>query len=200
MSGGAVAYLTQSVYGRNKEEITINNYYTSESNPYRIAITGLASSDGPESSTQDLSNVSSYNTTNGMKASTTGNITGVYDLSGSLWERVSGYIANGNNQLTNTGISNGSSGGLIGATSTVNPNGYLTLSTRDYTVYPYSSLSDSYSNNYKTYKGLQTSTYGYGDAILETSSSYSSNSSWNDDYSSFVRTSNPFFLRERRLL
>ena len=197
MSGGAVAYLTQSVYGRNKEEITINNYYTSESNPYRIAITGLASSDGSESSTQDLSNVSSYNTTNGMKASTTGNITGIYDLSGGLWERIAGYVSNGNSYLTNTGVSNGSSGGLMGATNEANPNGYQNLSTRDYTVYPYDSLSENDSNNYNTYKGLLTSTYGYGNAILETSSLGTGNCSWNNDSSYFVGTVYPFFLRGR---
>ena len=197
MSGGAVAYLTQSVYGRNKEEITINNYYTSESNPYRIAITGLASSDGPESSTQDLSNVSSYNTTNGMKASTTGNITGIYDLSGGLWERIAGYVSNGNSYLTNTGVSNGSSGGLMGATNEANPNGYQNFCTRDYTVYPYDSLSENDSNNYNTYKGLLTSTYGYGNAILETSSLGTGNCSWNNDSSYFVGTVYPFFLRGR---
>ena len=139
-----------------------------------------------------------YNTENGMKASTTGNITGVYDLSGGLWERAAGYISNGNEYLYSSG-NRYSSGNLMGGTSEANPNGYQTLSTRDYTVYPYNSSSDSYSNNYNTYKGLLTSTYGYGDAILETSSSGSGNTSWNNDYSYFVGTSYPFFERGRLL-
>ena len=185
------------MYGRNKEEITINNYYTSTTSPYKVAITGLAGNSVSASSTSTLTSVYAYNTENGMKASTTGNITGVYDLSGGLWERVAEYISNGNSQLTNTGVSNGSSGGLMGATSEANPNGYLTLSRRDYTVYPYNSSSDDASNNYNAYKGLLTSTYGYGDAILETSSQSGSNYAWNSDYSYFMRTSYPFFLRGR---
>ena len=199
MSGGAVAYLTQSQYGRNKEEITINNYYTSESKPYKTAVTGLAGNSISANSTTSLTSVYAYNTINGMKASTTGNITGVYDLSGGLWERAAVYISNGNSQLTNTGVSNGSSGGLMGATSEANPNGYLTLSTRDYTVYPYDGSSDSYTNNYNIYKELLTSTYGYGDAILETSSQSGSNYAWNSDYSYFASESHPFFNRGRRL-
>ena len=202
MNGGAVAYLTQSVYGRNKEEITINNYYTSTSSPYRTEVTGLAGNSISASSTSTLTSVYSYNTENGMKASTTGNITGVYDLSGGVYERTAGYISNGNSKLYKDGTSGSEygSGILIGGTSEANPNGYLTLSTRDYTVYPYDGSSDSYSNNYNTYKGLLTSTYGYGDAILETSNSGSSPSgSWNNDYSYFVSTSSPFFGRGRQL-
>ena len=204
MSGGAVAYLTQSQYGRNKEEITINNYYTgtSTSNPYKVAVTGLAGSRVSVGGTSSLTSVYAYNTENGMKASTTGNITGVYDLSGGVMERTAGYISNGNSQLYKDGTSGSGygSGNLMGATSEANPNGYLTLSTRDYTVYPYSSSSDDNSNNYNTYKGLLTSTYGYGDAILETSSSGSSlNGSWNNDYSYFVVKSSPFFERGRQL-
>lgn len=202
MNGGAVAYLTQSKYGRNKEEITINNYYTSTSSPYRTEVTGLAGSSVSASSTSTLASVYAYDTTNGMKASTTGNITGIYDLSGGVYERVAGYISNGNSCLYKDGTSgNGyGSGNLMGATSEANPNGYQTLSTRDYTVYPYDSSSDSNSNNYNTYKGLLTSTYGYGDAILETSNSGSSSSgSWNNDYSRFAGTSDPFFSRGRRL-
>ena len=135
-----------------------------------------------------------YNTESGMKASTTGNVTGVYDLSGGIDERISGYISNGNSKLYSSG-SSGSSGGLMGGTSEANPNGYLTLSTRDYTIYPYSSSSDSRSNNYDTYKGLLTSMYGYGDAILETSSRSDTHFAWNSDDPQFVSTSNPFFER-----
>ena len=191
---GAVVYLAQSSYGRAETEITINDYYTSESTPYKIAITGLASSDGSESSTQDLSNVAAYNTTNGMQASTTGNITGVYDLNGGLWEKISGYILNGNSYLTSTGT-NGSSGGLMGTTSTANVDGYKTLSTRNYTVYPYNSSSDIRLDNYTRYKELLTSTYGYGNAILETSSIGDESHSWNFDYSYFAYDTTPFFSR-----
>ncbi len=203
MNGGAVAYLTQSVYGRNKEEITKNNYYTSTSSPYKVAVTGLAGNSVSASSTSTLASVYAYNTENGMKASTTGNITGVYDLSGGVSEMTAGYISNGNSYLYKDGTSgsNHNSGNLLGATSEANPNGYQTLSTRDYTVYPYSSSRDNNSNNYNTYKGLLTSTYGYGDAILETSNSGNNSSgSWNNDNTYFAYKDFPFFTRGRQLL
>ena len=195
MSGGAVAYLTQSQYGRNKEKITINNYFTSESKPYKTAVTGLAGNSISANSTTSLTSVYAYNTINGMKASTTGNITGIYDLSGGLVEVVSAYILNGNSNINSTG-NNGSSGGLMGATSEANPNGYQNLSIRDYTVYPYNISSDDASNNYNTYKGLLTSAYGYGDAVLETSNSgYNTSSTWNYEYTLFAYEHNPFFDR-----
>ena len=187
------------MYGRNKEEITINNYYTSTSSPYRTEVTGLAGKSVSASSTSSLTSVYAYNTENGMKASTTGNVTGIYDLSGGTNEYEAGYILNGEFQLISKSDI-GSSGGLMGATRERNPDGYLTLSKRDYTVYPYDSSRDDSSNNYNTYKGLLTSTYGYGDAILETSSSGDGYTSWNSDYSDFVTTINPFFSRGRRLL
>ena len=196
MNGGAVAYLTQSIYGRSKEEIMVNNYYTNWNSPYKTAITGLAGNDVTSYDTSSLSDMYAYNTINGMKASTTGNITGVYDLSGGLYERVANYISNGNERLTRTGnTSGGSSGGLMGATNEANLNGYQTLSRRDYTIYPYSNSSDDNLSNYNAYKGLLTSTYGYGDAILEISSQSGGNYSWNYDYSYFVSSSSPFFYR-----
>ncbi len=196
MNGGAVVYLAQSNYGRDRTEITINDYYTSEESPYKTSITGLASSDNSESSTQDLNNVAAYNTTNGCKGNTTGNITGIYDLSGGIWERVAGYISNGNANLTSNGTNHthGSSGTLMGATSIANANGYQTLSTRNYKVYPYDSSNDSYANNYNVYKGLLSNTYGYGDAILEISTSGGGSTSWNFDYSGVTITTSPFFI------
>ena len=41
-------------------------------------------------------NTHNYNTSNGVLASTTGNVTGIYDMSGGSWERVAGYLDNGN--------------------------------------------------------------------------------------------------------
>ena len=81
----------------------------------------------------------------------------------------------------------------MGTTSIANPNGYQSLSTRNYMVYPYDNSSDSAPNNYTKYKGLLTSTYGYGDAILETSSDASN--SWNSDYRAFVSQAYQFFMR-----
>jgi len=78
---GAVAYLSHSKYGIGKE-VGINNY------------------DGFMTGCGDLPR-STYSTTcyqytseKGVLASTTGNITGIYDMSGGAYEYVAGYRAN----------------------------------------------------------------------------------------------------------
>ncbi len=83
---GAVSYLSHSKYGINTE-VRINNnsaYLTG------YAATEQASSIG-ESGT-DSTKTLPYNTETGYKASTTGNVTGVYDMSGGSWEYVAGYM------------------------------------------------------------------------------------------------------------
>ena len=156
---GAVAYLTQSTFGKN-EEVWINN-----SGSY---ITGSAGNS--VSASEDTGTTNDYTSTQGQEASTTGNVTGIYDMSGGAWEYVAGYVNNGNSNLTNYG------------SSLVNGASY----TKD--VYSVGS-SDSNSNNYTANASV------YGDAVYETSSSGSGTTSWNSDYSSFPRTSFPFFLR-----
>ena len=182
---GAVAYLTQSSYGRSGTEVNMNNYYTSTSSPWRTAITGVYANSTGTSSTTTLGKP--YNeSTVGVKGSSTANITGVYDLNGCVWERTAAYISNGTGNLSTYGSSY--------AVTSANTNGYKTLSTKYATVYPYNS-SDTNANNYNTYKGLKSSTYGYGDAVLETSTSGVNSTSWNGDYSYFPYTTSPFFLR-----
>ena len=87
---GAVAYLKQSIYGLGEIDIGINN-----NSSYK---TGCGAT--PGSSKSSVCNA--YNTTNGMLASTTGNITGVYDMSGGANEYVMGNYNNiaGNSGLT----------------------------------------------------------------------------------------------------
>ena len=181
---GAVAYLTQSSYGRNGTEISLNNYYTTESSPWRTAITGMCTNGISGDKTTTLGNA--YNTAIGVKGSSTANITGIYDLNGCVWERTTAYISNGNASLSSYGKSY--------ANTTANANGYQTLSTKWATVYPYNS-SDSNTNNYNSYSGKKSTTYGFGDAVLETSTTGSESTSWNGDYSSFPYTYRPFLLR-----
>ena len=181
---GAVAYLTQSSYGRNGTEISLNNYYTTESSPWRTAITGMCTNGTSGSKSTTLGNA--YNTTVGVKGSSTANVTGIYDLNGCVWERTAAYISNGNASLSTYGNSY--------TNTTANTNGYQTLSTKWATVYPYNS-SDSNTNNYNSYSGKKSTTYGFGDAVLETSTTGSESTSWNGDYSSFPYTYRPFLLR-----
>jgi len=87
MEWGAVAYLTHSKYGRcngsSCTETAINSY-----NSYK---TGC----GPQSSgsTSSGSTCNAYTSALGLTASTTGNIYGVYDMSGGAWEHVMGNMS-----------------------------------------------------------------------------------------------------------
>lgn len=74
---GAVAYLTKSSYGLENTEIYIN--------PANNYMTGCAGTSASSASTSGCTN--EYNTLNGVKASTTGNVYGVYDMSGGAYER-----------------------------------------------------------------------------------------------------------------
>ena len=182
---GAVAYLTQSDKGRNGEEVNLNNYYTTESNPWRTAITGMCTNGTSGDKTTTLGNA--YNTAIGVKGSSTATITGIYDLSGCVWERTAAYISNSNDNLKNYGSSY--------ANLTANVNGYQTLSTKWATVYPYNNSNDSNKNNYNAYSVKKSTTYGFGDTILETSNASSDTASWNKDYSNFPFINYPFFRR-----
>ena len=85
---GAVAYLTQSIYGRctsstSCTEIGINNK-TGINNSF---ITGYGAPAGTSSTS---STTNTYDTTVGMEASTTGTIYGIYDMSGGAFDCVMG--------------------------------------------------------------------------------------------------------------
>ena len=101
---GAVAYLCYSQYG-NVPKINGAGSVVSGSHWYDM-YTGQgpksASDEGYYTRTDDTHN---YNTANGTLASTTGNATGIYDMSGGNWERVAGYLDNGNGNLNNYGKS-----------------------------------------------------------------------------------------------
>ena len=77
---GAVAYLSQSIYGKNSEVWK---------NP--TFITGHAG-DTVDATSNWSGNDISYYTLNGQEASTTGNISGIYDISGGVDECMASYI------------------------------------------------------------------------------------------------------------
>ena len=88
---GAVAYLTQSIYGRCTSSITcsevgINN---SQDSNYK-STTGYGAPAGSSSSVAN----GAYNTALGKDASTTGSIYGVYDMSGGAYDYVMGVFSN----------------------------------------------------------------------------------------------------------
>ena len=151
---GAVAYLTESKYGRNGTEIATNNN--------NLYITG--SSDGY---TNSLDTSYEYNTSNGKLASTTGNIYGIYDLSGGAWEYVSGYLKNGNYSYANTTFTNGTS------------NAYSTV---------YEAKSENEDEVIPPEEYTKILTLKYGDATYETSG-------WHNDTARFGGKNLPFFVR-----
>ncbi|MFR0823517.1 MAG: hypothetical protein ACLSHH_07950 [Clostridia bacterium] len=111
---GAVAYLSQSQYGLDKQEICINNVNLNSGETVRTSVAGKSGVDsvyavtgcttgftsaGETVKTMENINGTTGNTANngvytwdqlnGCKASSTGTIYGIYDLSGGSWERTS---------------------------------------------------------------------------------------------------------------
>ena len=80
---GAVAYLTQSIYGRCTNSTTCTEVGINNNTSY---ITGYGA---PAGSRESATN-GAYDTTLGKDASTTKNIYGIYDMSGGAWEYVMG--------------------------------------------------------------------------------------------------------------
>ncbi len=158
---GAVSYLTHSQYGRNGHEVSINR--CSE------YITGMGS--GPNTSTYKYSEVEEnqrYNGENGKLASSTGNIYGVYDLSGGAYE----YVAAFNEQDTNDYATKYGNEDFPGADK---------KSTKYATKYSSTSSTPSYDS------------YILGDATYEIY--VGSSKSWLGDAGYVVSSSNPFFIR-----
>ena len=166
---GAVAYLTQSIYGRCTSntictEIGINNNYNND-NDNDTYITGYGAPAGSEISVTN----GAYNTTLGKDASTTGNIYGIYDMSGGAWEHVMGVLADPNGN-PRSGYDSSDNSGFTGMLD-------------DGTTYTGVSFPDSKYYNLYTDNSLYT-----GHALTETAG-------WYSDIAYFVSSSFPWFLR-----
>ena len=159
---GAVAYLSKSKYGKETEEVFINN-----SSDF---ITGNAGNMAYAGSAAGTTNA--YHITNGQKASTTGNIYGVYDMNGGSFEYVSAYLNNNNASLQTYGKS------------------VVSADVRYKDLYQKGN-SDTEKANY------DAAITKYGDAIYETSGStgVTTSNSWNQDNTAFFYDVLPFFLR-----
>ena len=94
---GAVAYLSSSKYGKtdtsgNRVRVYNNPYYNNITN--YSPITGLAGATATATSVV-ATNLYVYNTQEGVEASTTGNVYGVYDMVGGAWEYVAAIYKGG---------------------------------------------------------------------------------------------------------
>ena len=92
---GAVAYLTQSIYGRCTSSTSCTEVGINNKSSY---ITGY----GAPAGSNDSATNGTYNTTLGKNASTTGTIYGIYDMSGGAYEFVMGVYSN---KISSSGFS-----------------------------------------------------------------------------------------------
>ena len=113
-----------------------------------------------------------YHTTNGVRGSTTGNIYGIYDMSGGSWEYMADYLANGTTSYVTYFKQN--------------------VDNKYKTEYQGSGATDSIEDRTANY---EANSNRYGDAVWETSNGANGQYSWNNDNSSFPYLSGPFFLR-----
>ena len=198
---GAAAYLSHSKYGVNREiyinnsssfytgrsggnvggSTPINETYTDQTSTTQYNSYGYYTWDGyllnydtnTKSSTRDLTKV----------ASTTGNITGIYDMAGGTYEYVMGVFANSDGQLWSGNSTSYNSGftGLLGQSGT---------------SYTGTAFPDSkYYDVYKATSGITISALTacnggvcYGHGLSETNG-------WYNDVMYFVYANYPWFFR-----
>ncbi|OLA94076.1 MAG: hypothetical protein BHW63_00420 [Mycoplasma sp. CAG:611_25_7] len=103
---GAVAYLTQSIYGRCTSSTSCTEVGINNNKSY---ITGY----GAPAGSNDSATNGTYNTSLGKDASTTGTIYGIYDMSGGAGECVMGVLADTNGK-PRSGMDSSSNSGFTG--------------------------------------------------------------------------------------
>jgi prepilin-type N-terminal cleavage/methylation domain-containing protein len=168
---GAVAYLSHSIYGINKE-ININNSSGMITGSSALPSTNQQTFPGDYGS--DSSYYSAYNTEIGYLASTTGNISGVYDMSGGAWEYMAAYMSG---QMGSSGFQE---------TTIANYN------SKYFDVYNAESTNASYS-----YRILGDATGEMGPFYYysESDGLKRRHNSWYADYSIFVNSNYPWFFQ-----
>ena len=187
---GAVAYLSQSKYGLNGTNIYINNVNLNNTTKSVYAVTGCAGTTENASSVEttitELNNrtasgVYVWTQKSGTKASTTGTIYGIYDMSGGTWERTAGLVNNGNTNLNIYGQS------LLNTLNNGKSSKYVMLYSHDALV-----DKEGANINIASVANWKANTKIYGNGICETSISGAGTDSWNDDYSYFAAMESPF--------
>ena len=198
---GAAAYLSHSKYGVNRE-VYINNsssYYTGRSGGNVGGSTPINKTYTDQTSTTEYNSYGYYtwdgyllnydtNTKSSTRnltkvASTTGNITGIYDMSGGAWEYVMGVFANLDGQLWSGYSTSANSGftGLLGSSGTSYTG----------TTFPESKYYDVYKASSGTTISALTACNGgvcYGHGLSETNR-------WYSDSAYFVYAESPWFTR-----
>lgn len=179
----AVAYLTEAI--RDGEEVWINNQGIYDDDAvlagldnyfyyYRAFYTGcVEGSSNNSGADEDDVCTNTYDTEQGYKGSTTGNIYGIYDMSGGLWEYTATYINDNTDDLLTS-----DSALLAVVEADVKYKEVFDVSGSDREV------------NYDNAEGLTS-----GLAIHEISTAGTSSYSWYDDYSYFLESGDPTVRR-----
>ncbi len=167
---GALAYLSHSKYGINTE-VRINNNSNFLTGYAATDETNQSSFPGVSGTTSDIT--LPYNTETGYKASTTGNITGIYDMSGGAWEYVAGYRLSLNDKSGFT------------STELITYSKYLDL-------YQANSETTSYNNRIL---GDATGEMGPFYFYADKDGSNRRHNNWYGDYSDFINYTSPWILR-----
>ena len=171
---GATAYLSHSKYGIGNE-VNINNArdfmtgYSAASGTNQSSYPSDAALSGVDEKTQ------SWNTTIGYLASTTGNITGIYDMSGGTWEYVAGCI---DGTPKNSGFDEKTLASEM-------VNGYIDK-------YDKSSDKTTYNNRIL---GDATGEVGPFYSYYENNGATYNHGSWYGDNGEFVNSARPWFIR-----
>ena len=170
---GSISYLSKSEYGLGSVDIAINNKNFGDNTNNVYAGTGY-NNQGKEWNDTSIED--------GYSASTTGNIYGIYDMSGGTWERSATYV---NNSI---GAGNRNTYGASVVTGGAK-------STKYATVYPSNETNDTNTDDKRSQANYNVNDKIYGDAVRETSTKGVEKSSWYSDYSYFPEGGSPFFGR-----
>jgi len=209
---GAVAYLSHSKYGnegsiRNNNNLDFATGFSAVSEP-TCGYTASNETCNKYGTSSDIT--LPYNTTTGYLANTTGNISGIYDMSGGAWEYVMGIMLdeNGNLMSGRNNLNHSGFNGILGCPNcdggdkaiTSITNGYEWPDKRYYDTYSYSTNDQHFERRI------------LGDATGEVGPFASKNyngsngkytrfiNSWYDDFAQSVHDSNPWVIRGGHLL
>ncbi|MBQ8472018.1 MAG: hypothetical protein IJ501_00790 [Bacilli bacterium] len=168
----AVAYLSQSVYGKfgnlNYSDVNKEIYVNNDTELYTGRSSGspsyVDSDDKSYSYDYGIENGIFVSEENGIGASTTGNITGIYDMNGGAFEYMMGYLTTASS--------------TFGATSIYD---YA-----DFTSAPESKYYDNYTST--AYSTACSGSTCYGHAFGETAG-------WYNDTASFLTKTDPWVMR-----
>ena len=198
---GAVAYLQHSAYG-SQTSVRINNNSSH--------ITGYAANNEPTCGWTNTNeecnrycNDGTCNTAypNSVLASTTGNITGIYDMSGGAWEYVMGVMVDeegnpmsGRHSIYNSGFNgtfgcptcDSDSSGLMELTG-----GYVWPNSKYYDTYAYGTVDEQYG---RRILGDATGEIGFFTSITYLTQTRQI-SNWYADHAYFVHSGYPWFTR-----